>query len=213
MQAVVEKIEFAQKLFREKMTQILEDGGLTQERYFRFLTCQYHLTRGVQRHFYRMASHSSMASRKEMRDWLVQFAKEEEFHFEIARKDLLQLGTEPGEGPVDIQLWWHYFNSVVDDRPFVRLGGTCILENIGEGSADIIDKMLRDSDFLTPSNTRFLTIHRHGPNLDHGNQVVQNIEKAKLNDEERQDLLLGCDNATTFYMRFMHWMSTGELLK
>jgi hypothetical protein len=33
---------------------------------------------------------------------------------------------------------------------------------------------------LNPKNLRFLTIHRHGPNLDHGNQILHVLESARV---------------------------------
>ncbi len=213
MEQVKEKISKAQLLFKERMIAIQEQGGLTRERYIRFLTCQYHLTKGVQRHFYRIAAHSSLARKKPLRDWLVQFAREEEFHFDIAKKDLEQLDSQPLECPFDVALWWLYFDSVVDERPYIRLGGTCILENISNTSSEVIDQSLATSDFLTAQNTRFLTIHRHGPNLDHGNEIINNLEASQPDEDELRDLELGCEYATSFYLRFMSWMMTGEISK
>lgn len=213
MDKVKKEIIKSQEIFRTKMQQVLESGGLSKERYIRFLTVQFYLTRGVQKHFYRIAGNSLLAPYKSLREWLVQFAKEEEFHFEIARKDLLKLDEEVLDYPFDVQLWWLYFDSVIDQRPFLRLGGTCVLENISNTSGDIIKQLLDDSDFLTPQNTRFLTIHQHGPNLDHGNQILDNLEAANLQDEYKQDLLEGCQKALIFYSRFMHWMIHDEILK
>lgn len=211
MEKVIEKIESSQDLFKTRMESIASEGGLSKEIYIRFLSCQYHLTKGVQKHFYRIASHSNMARRKQLREWLVQFAKEEEFHFDIARKDLENLGEKPLPILFDIKLWWLYFDSIIDENPFIRLGATCILENISNKSSDVIDSLLKESDYLNPQNIRFLTIHRHGPNLDHGNQIVEMLKEADLNQDEINDVLKGCEYATAFYMRFMNWMISGKI--
>jgi heme oxygenase len=206
-------IKKAQTLFGEKLIQMSETGGLSKERYLRFLSMQYHLTKGVQQHFFAVASHSCMAKKLNLRKWLVHFAQEEEFHFEIAKADLKELGAEPLEISLDTTLWWLFYDSIVKTSPFIRLGGTCILENVMSGNDAILDSILSKSDFLTKKNTRFLTIHRHGPNLDHGNQVLEALESANLSKEEYQDLLKGADITTTFYLRATHWVVSGSALR
>jgi hypothetical protein len=210
MQKINELISFAQEKFKEKIELILESGGIEQQQYLRFLTCQYHLTKGVQKHFYRIAANSNLSAKKKLREWLVQFAHEEEFHFKIAEKDAEKMNLQILDCPLDIKLWWLYFDSIVDSQPYIRLGATCILENISDKSSELIDSMLKDSDFLNQENTRFLAIHRHGPNLAHGDQIISNLESANLTPNEIKDLELGCEIATTFYIRLMQWMMTGS---
>jgi hypothetical protein len=213
MKDVIKQIEQARQLFRNKLETMKSSGGLTQERYIRFLSMQYHLTKGVQKHFMAIAANSLTAKKRNLRKWLINFAQEEEFHFEIAKADLKNLETEPLPIPFDTQLWWNYFDSILPTRPFIRLGATCILENISDGSADVLDEMIKSSTFLSPQNLRFLLIHRHGPNLAHGDQILEALSTADLTAEEQQDVLLGAQRATTFYMRFAHWIVEGEDLK
>ncbi len=213
MKAVHELVTVAQDLFRKKVEQMGATGGLTRARYIRFLSMQYHLTKGVQNHFMAIAANSTMARKKDLRKWLINFAQEEEFHFEIAKADLKELDVEPLPMPFDTQLWWAYFNTMIQNRPFVRLGATCILENISDGSSDILDKLIQESSFLNPKNLRFLMIHRHGPNLAHGEQVLGALAAANLTEEELNDVILGCDHATTLYMRFAYWIVEGKELR
>ncbi len=211
MKKIVDLVEIAQIQFRDKIGQILEEGGINQQQYLRFLTCQYHLTKGVQKHFYRIASHSTLADKKKLREWLIKFAHEEEFHFKIAEKDAKKMELNILDCPFDVILWRLYFDSVIDESPFIRLGATCVLENISDKASDLVDKMLASSNFLNQDNTRFLAIHRHGPNLAHGEQVLQKLDEASLNDLELEDLAHGCTIATLFYIRLMNWMITGQL--
>lgn len=213
MKQVIAQMKEAQELFRSKLEAMKENGGLTKERYIRFLSMQYHLTKGVQKHFMAVAANSVTAKKRNLRKFLINFAQEEEFHFEIAKADLKDLGQEPLPIPFDTQLWWNYFDSVIQTKPFIRLGATCILENIADGSADVLDEMIKTSSFLGPKNLRFLTIHRHGPNLAHGDQIIEALTEADLSEEETADVLLGAQRATVFYMRFAHWIVTGEELK
>jgi hypothetical protein len=213
MKQVNDQILESQRLFRAKLEALKQDGGLTKERYTRFLTMQYHLTKGVQRHFMAIAANSATAKKRELRKWLIQFAQEEEFHFEIAKADLKELGCEPGDMPFDTKLWWAYFDSTLEQRPFIRLGATCILENISDGSSDVLDELIHTSTFLNPKNLRFLTIHRHGPNLAHGDQILEALKNGDLSETEFADVLTGARKATTLYLRFTHWIITGEELR
>ena len=159
-----------------------------------------------------IASNSKVGRKKGLRKFLINFAQEEEFHFEIAKADLKELGQEPGKMPFDTELWWLYFTSIIETRPFVRLGATCILENISDGSSEILDQMIKESGYLNPKNLRFLIIHRHGPNLAHGDQIIEALEQADLTEEELEDVAHGAQVATTMYMRFAHWIATGQNL-
>lgn len=210
MKEITAAIENAQHQFRELLLAEKDRQGLTREMYIRFLTMQYHLTKGVQRHFLFIAGHPATAKKRDLRKWLIQFAQEEEFHFEIARMDLENLDAKPGPIPFDTKLWWLFFDDVIVNRPFVRLGATCILENIADGSSDVLDGLIQSSGFLNPKNLKFLTIHRHGPNLAHGDQIIEALAGANLNAEEYADVLEGTRVGTTLYMRFMHWIVTGS---
>jgi len=212
MNEILQQVEQAQKLLRDKLEAMQARGGFTKERYIRFLSMQYHLTKGVQRHFMAIAASPITAKKRSLRKWLINFGQEEEFHFEVAKADLKELGTEPLPIPFDTQLWWNHFDTVVECQPFIRLGATCVLENIADGVADLLDQMIQTSTFLTAKNLRFLTIHRHGPNLAHGDQIIQALATANLTQNEQEDVLLGAQRATIFYMRFVHWIVEGEEL-
>lgn len=213
MNELNELVKIAQNLFKLKLEDMEKENGLTRERYIRFLSMQYHLTKGVQKHFMAIAANPLTAQKRELRKWLINFAQEEEFHYEIAKADLKELGTTPLDCPFDTKLWWLYFDSVINNNPLIRLGATCILENISDGSSDVLDRMIKASDFLNPKNLRFLIIHRHGPNLAHGDQILKALEAAQLNETEMHDAISGAKTATVLYMRFAHWIITGEELK
>lgn len=210
MKKILNQIEIATEKTRKLLTEMEESGGLTRERYIRFLSMQYNLTKGVEKHFLALAEHPATESKIGLRKWLVNFAHEEDSHYNVAKSDLAELGATPLDCPLDTKVWWLYFDSVIPDRPYVRLGGTCILENIGDGSADILDRLISKAGFLNPKNLKFLIIHRHGPNLAHGEQVLSAIENADLSERELDDIHEGSVIATTFYLRMVHWVITGE---
>ena len=125
----------AQSRFGQLLTRATGGGPLSRQQYHRFLSMQYHLTRGVQRYFMSAAAHPDLAGRKPLRKFLFDFANEEEQHYLVAAADLAEMGLEPLGQAIDIALWHAFFESVVRDRPFIRLGAACILENISGGKA------------------------------------------------------------------------------
>ncbi len=169
-------ISDAQEKFAALLESYLRERPTTIDQYIRYLSFQYHLTKDVQRYFLAIAAHPDLARRRPLREFLVDFANEEELHYLVAANDLHKLGMRPLPMPFDVELWHHYFKSVVIDRPFVRLGAATILENISDGAAkDWVRKALT-GEFLTRDNTKFLVLHRH-ETLPHGDRLrVRRIE-------------------------------------
>jgi hypothetical protein len=184
-------------------------AGLQRDQYARYLSFQHHLTRGVQQHFFAVAAHASLADRRPLREFLFRFGLEEEPHFRVAAADLRALGAEPLSPPVEVDLWWSYFDRVVVARPFVRLGATAVLENLGPGTAEESRQLLQHAPFLTAETTRFLVIHRHEA-LPHGDQILDALAAAAPTAEEMADLLRGAEVATKLYLGMMRWALLGE---
>ena len=203
---LVSKVEEAQKEFRSILeSMMLDDGSMPKELYRRYLNLQYHLTNGVQRHFFIAASHPDLSSKKSLREFLFNFGIEEEPHYEIALKDLRNLGFDGTlEAPFDVELWWTYFDKVVYDRPFLRLGATCILENLGAGSGDLILSMFKNSSYITPRNSVFFKIHRHDDSLPHGDEILKALKNSNLNDDQYADLVKGAERGWIMYSRMLN---------
>ena len=204
MDRVLAVVETARGLFRERLERASATGGLSLERYVRYLSMQFHLTNGVQKHFLSLAAHPAMRGRRAFREFLVDFAWEEEMHYEIARRDLEKLGREVLPCPLDARLWWLYFDTAVVDRPFVRLGATCVLENLGTGGSDLAKRLLSEAPFLDKSNSRFIQIHLH-EQLPHGQQILAALEAAKPTPDELVDLEQGARDASILYLRLAAW--------
>ncbi len=200
----------AQQIFKEKLLWISQNGGLTEERYVRLLTMQYHMTNGVQRHFLAVAGHPDLSRRRGFRKFLFDFANEEELHYQIAFKDLENMGRKPLDCPIDVKFWKSYFETILYERPFLRLGGTCILENVSAKASDVLQPLLKASTFLNAKNTMFVVIHQHGDKLPHGDQILAELEKAKLEPHHIQDLVEGARISTILYMRFLDWVISGD---
>lgn len=209
MKKLEEIIDKAQNFFRARLEKVAAEGGLSEQQYIRYLTMQYHLTKGVQRPFFQIAAHEDMSHRRTFRKFLVEFANEEELHFEIALKDLSALGVEPLPCPLDVKLWWSYFNALVEERPFVRLGATTILENLSGKCQNVISTLLEKAPYLTKNNTRFLTIHRHDL-LPHGDQIMDALREARLEPHHLRDLEQGAEEASVMYFRMSEWAFRGE---
>lgn len=200
---ILSVVSQAQTQFRQKLERLEATGGLTLEQYVRYLSMQFHLTKNVQRHFFRAASHPSLATTK-LRDFLLAFGVEEELHYRIAQKDLENLGAELQPAPLDVQLWWAYFNSIIDSRPFVRLGATCILENLGSGSADIAKRLLQNAPFVSERTARFMQTHLH-EDLPHGEQIMAALAASHLSLSDLSDLAEGAASGAILYLRMVDW--------
>lgn len=148
----------AQTELRQRLEAMLAADGLTRDVYVRYLSMQYHLTQGVQRHFMAAAGHPDMAARPKFRDFLIRLALDEEPHHAVAMQDLKSLGQKPMPAMLDVKLWWAYFNAIDHERPFVRLGAMCILENIAGGAGPILEALSSGKPFLSPKTTRFLRL-------------------------------------------------------
>lgn len=206
MTALMNIVRIAQELFKKRLEGLLASpAGLTEEQYVRYLSMQHHLTKGVQRHFFVVASHPDLARRRSLRKFLVEFANEEELHFEIALKDLTNMKRTPLECPLDVTLWWAYFDSVVHTNPFVRLGATTVLENIAGPSRDVIKQLFARAKYVTEKNSRFFVIHQHDETLPHGDKILEALENAKLEKSHWEDVAKGARIATVMYLRMVDW--------
>ena len=115
-------IDASQRAFRARLEATEADGGLTLERYVRYLSMQFHLTRGVQRYFFLAASHPSISRARGLRRYLIEFAMTEEPHFQVAEADLRHLDRTPLPEPFDVALWKAYFlrRPSLMPRPFLQ---------------------------------------------------------------------------------------------
>ena len=127
LKLVLDIVQVAGTHFSKRLQSLVDSGGISKEQYVRYLSMQYHLTKGVQKHFLIAASHPTMVGKRKLREFLFHFGLEEEPHYGMAKHDLQHLGAEPLPCPIDVKLWWAYFDQIISQRPFVRLGATCIL--------------------------------------------------------------------------------------
>ncbi|MEM7387502.1 MAG: hypothetical protein AAF514_21400 [Verrucomicrobiota bacterium] len=204
IQDVINVVEKAQEVFRRDIETTVANGGLSKEMYHRYLSFQYHLTKGVQRAFMKCAGHPDLSGKNRLREFLFKFALEEEPHYKVAEIDLERMGLRPHSMPLDVALWWAYFDQVVEERPFVRLGTTCVLENLGAGAGASSRALLEGAPFLNKSNTRFIEIHFHEI-LPHGDEVIGALETAPLSEEDLRDLVEGANSGSILYLRLARW--------
>ena len=209
MKEVKSAIVSAQEKLRDLLKPHVE-SGMTIDMYQRFLSMEYYLTNGVQKHFYHIAGSPQLAHKKTLKAWLVNFANEEEFHHKLAKNDLQALGRELLPIGLRAKLWWAYFNSIIADEPYVRLGTACILENISAGAArETLGLVVAHSNFITPKNSTFLTVHQHGPELPHGDQILAIIEQSNLSEREYASLLQGNAEGTVLYLDQISYVING----
>ncbi len=209
---VLDIVEHSKQLFHARLVKMAQEHkGMPREVYVRYLSFQYHLTRGVQRHFLALAAHPQMADKTSLREFLFRFAMEEEPHFKVAEIDLQRMGEKPLPCPLDVSLWWAYFDKVITTRPFVRLGATCVLENLGAGAGALGHQLLDTAPYLNKENTRFLQIHFHEA-LPHGDQIIKALSGVTLSPDNIRDLEEGVHIGSIMYLRMADWaMKTEEL--
>ena len=207
-----EIIAFSQKRFAELLSNDTADhGAITVEQYTRFLSMQYHLTKEAYWYFTVITSHRDISRKRPLRNFLTQFAREEELHYLVAAKDIESMGQDIIAEPLDTILWHAYFKGNVVERPFIRLGAACILENISGGVARDVVKKILSAPFLTRENTRFAIIHQHETNP-HGDQILAALSSASLNETEMEDLCMGARIGSIMYLRMMSWALSADSL-
>lgn len=203
---VEQVIEEAQNVF-EKLLLDHTSEGFTKDQYVRYLSMQYHLVRDVHRHFYSIAGHASLHENKNLRTFLITFANEEETHYRVAENDLKAIGMKPLNPPIEVYLWKAFFDSILQTRPFLRLGATCILENIAMKSDKTIERLMSGTSFLTKENSRFVQIHRHQDEA-HGAEILSSLKESKLTKDEQNDLYEGSIIGANLFLRMFKWSIT-----
>ena len=210
----MEKIRNAVKVVNAEFRQQIESSGIASagfslSQYTRYLQMQYHLVKDVQKQFFQIAAHPEIFSKVGLRKFLLEFGAEEGPHFRMAERDLKNLGQGLGTSPLDVKLWWCYFEKIIHEKPLMRLGGTCILENIGSAVGDLVDSAIAKTEFVDKTNTTFLILHKHEV-VNHGDLILDELEKAKLSDAELNDVLFGLTESRIIVFRIFHWVLYGE---
>lgn len=208
---VLTVVEHAKSTFADRLRAVEENGGLSEDMYVRYLSFQYHLTKGVQRAFFKVAGHPQLSGKNRLRQFLFKFALEEEPHYKVAEVDLERMSRKPLPCPLDVSLWWAYMDQIVEVRPFVRLGAAMVLENLGAGAGALGHRLLDNAPFLNKSNTRFLTIHFHEL-LPHGAEIVQALETAPLDETDIEQLVEGANIGAIMYLRMAGWATHSDPL-
>jgi len=204
MKEIKNIIKLSQNELKKFLLNIIETNNFEKENYIKYLSMQYHLTQNVQKDFFLVASHESLFNKLSLRKFLFNFALEEEKHFLIALNDIKNSNAILHSICLDTQLWKNFFDKKIITNPFLRLGATCILENITSESENLLNILLEKADFITTKNVKFITIHRHDESLPHGDEILINLAKANLNDQEYSDLKLGAKYGKIMFMRMLN---------
>ena len=173
--------------------------------YQRYLSMHYHLSKGIQRDFMLAAAHSDLNKRRTLRAFLVDFANERELHYLVAANDLHMLGLDLLPEPLDATLWHAYFDKMLADRPFIRLGAACTVENISSGAAGPWTKTALAASFLNRDNTKYLALHAEDETA-YGAHALAVMEASNLREHHIGDLVLGAKQGAVFYLRLMEWV-------
>ena len=211
MNELKQVIEDAQRELLTMMGELPPEPKDLREVYIRFLSMQYHLTKGVQRSILGVAAHTTIGRRRSLRNFLVRFASEEEFHYELAALDLEALGAKPGPIPFDVELWWAYWDRMIPERPLLRLGASSVLENIAGKSRDVIRDIEASSPLFGPKCTRFFKLHMHDTDAPHGDELLAALHMADFNAEDWATLKEGAEKGSIMYLRMIRWVIHGKV--
>lgn len=204
-------VDEAETELASRVSALLERQGKFEiDQYARFLSMQYHLTTDVQQEFFSAAGNHGFNDRKPLRRFLTKFAEEEEPHYNIAKIDLESLGRTIDEAPIDVMMWKNYFDNTILERPCIRIGATCVLENIANKAAGDITTLIENTPELGKNNTRFIVIHMHGDALPHGDEIMEAVEDNNFTEKEQNDLVLGARIGKKTYLQLVDWIITGE---
>ena len=204
MQRLRATIVEAQARFAAMLQVFLQNRVADKATYQRYLSMQYHLSKGIQRDFMMAAAHSDLNKRRTLRAFLVEFANERELHYLVAANDLHMLGLELLPEPLDATLWHAYFDRTVAERPFVRLGAAATVENIGGGAAQPWAKAALAAKFLNRDNTKFLALNED-EETPSGDQVLAALDATNLREHHISDMVLGAKQGAVMYLRMMDW--------
>lgn len=212
MKEIKDSVKKAQEEFRSLIEgSEIANKGLEKDQYIRYLQMQYHLVRDVQKQFFEIAGHHDIFDKRKFSEFLIEFGTVEGPHFKMAARDLKALDADLGTAPLDVKLWWSYFEKLIKEKPLFRLGGTCVLENVGSAVGDLIDAALAKSPFLDQKNTTFLILHKHEV-LNHGDEIIEAIENAQLSESELGDIKIGIEESKVLFFRMFHWVLKGQEL-
>jgi hypothetical protein len=197
-------VQEARRRFEVLLEPLRGGSRLTPAVYQRYLSMEYHLTKDVQRYFITVAAHASLRAMRTLRQFLLDFANEEELHYLVAANDLRKMGLDVLPMPFDAELWHAYFSRIIVDRPFVRLGAAMVLENMASDNNRALLKEVLAQPFLNRENTKFLVLHMH-ETLPHGQQIVDAIAAQPLSSAQLDDLVEGARKGAVLYLRLTKW--------
>jgi hypothetical protein len=211
LSSLSELIASARARYTKLLATSFESRELTKDQYHRYLSMQYHLTKGVQWYFYTAAAHESLRRRRKLRRFLVEFANEEELHYLVAANDLHTMGLPVLAEPFDVELWHAYMTREVQARPFIRLGAAAVLENLASPDNHALLKRILSAPFLNRDNTKFLTLHMH-ESVPHGQEIMDTLGAEALEASHVADLEEGARKGTVLYLRMAEWALDTEAL-
>lgn len=199
----------AQRSVAALIEEFMDLNGSLLPGYQKFLSANYHLTRGVQKQFFRFASSPRMEHEPALRRIFMQLPETAAMHFVCAAEDLQALDMETLPEPLDAALWRSYFECAVDSRPFLRIGAALVLENALAGQARPAVRRALGGAFMTERNTALLRLMQRASPLT-GAPLVEAISLTALTEAETADLAMGVRQGTVLYLRVLNWAFSRE---
>jgi hypothetical protein len=173
---------------------------MTRESYVQYLSDQAYMVHDVCRQMFLVASHLSLAKRRRLRRFLIDFGLEEEAHHQIAKADIRHLGMEAQPPSLDARLWFLHCRALADEAPLRRIGISIVLENSGAEIGALVKTILAKASFLDATTTRFVRDHLH-EDVPHGQKLLDALSEGSWSQAEINDLTSGIDDAGVMLSR------------
>lgn len=180
--------------------------SFTRDSYTKFLSLHFHLCCGVARHLMLIASHHDLIHRARLRGFLIDFALQHEKDHILVESDLRHLGTRTMPTTLDIKLWWSYFNSIVEHRPFIRLGAAFTFEQAIFQMTPMLEKIQDQCSFITPRSSQYLGLLTSPQYVERSQNLWEALQTSHLNVSQISDLQLGATECGILYQRMTHWI-------
>ena len=178
----------------------------SREFYVKFLSLHFHMINGSARHLMLIASHKDLTHRARLRGFLIDFALQHEKDHLLAESDLRQLGNKILPATLDIKLWWSYFNNIVEQRPFIRLGAAFTFEQAICQMTPMLEKIQDQCNFITPRSSQYLSLLVSPQYIERSQKLWEALQTSHLNVSQISDMQLGASECGTLYERMSQWI-------
>jgi heme oxygenase len=164
------------------------------EEYQRFLNMMFHYTL---KSGDRLKFAAERAEHPKLKQVFTELAKEEQYHYRLAQRDLNNMGQQPSEqSPPEAQAFHDYWMTIAATHQFEYVGAMYVLENIaGHIKPYLMPHFTKLA--LEPDHSKFIMTHLVADE-DHGERLK--MLSVEAHGDEVTDVLKGGQHAKKFWL-------------